>query len=611
MFNLLPLKIRYMTLKQAQILVICVNLLMSAAIGLTYLYPKNESEKFLLITCSLAVLLLIGTLYLALRNGAWTNSVISMSLTFFVGFATPEYAFLNQPNLAMLLAPIIALIFGGIFCSVLSMILLVLIFNFRTDFSGIYATPQTLVLLISISLCLVLVRHVLDGIVLKLIEKEADLIAAKEKAESAKILAEASNLAKTKLISGISHEIRTPLGSIIGFCDLLSDESMSAEDRKNYLKTIAQNGRQLTRIVNDLLDLGKIEAGKLELEILSVSVKEIVLEILTSFSIKAAEKNLKMSAKVAPDIPEFVLSDSLRLRQILLNMMSNAVKFTDKGEINLCCSFKRQSNSDWGTVTIDVQDTGIGIAPELQLRLFQPFMQADASIARKFGGTGLGLVVSQSIAQALGGNLNILESQVGRGSTFRLEFRAQITVYECGVQNIEDVIESSRNVTPSNYNCNNLLLNHIRILVVDDSADNRFLIKRFLDSLGVRLSFATNGQQCVEMVLDSAYDVVLMDIQMPIMDGNEAVKILRDKGILIPIVALSALSSAEEHRQCLENGFSDFISKPVTKRDLESKIFQILNKENMMENLGNTKGVAESTISKSQIPTPSKFTSQN
>ncbi len=610
MSSLLPLKMKYLTLKQAQILVICVNLLMSAAIGLSYLNPKNESEKFLLITCVCAVLLLLGTLYLAIRNGAWTNSVISMSLTFFVGIATPEYAFLTQPSLAMLLPPIIALIFGGIFWSVLSMILLVAIFNFRTDFSGIYATPQILALLGSISLCLVLARHVFDGIVNKLIAKEDDLIAAKEAALTAKKMAEAANLGKTKLISGISHEIRTPLGSIIGFCELLSDDSMSADDRKKHLKTIAQNGRQLSRIVDDLLDIGKIEAGKFELEISKVSVQEIVLEILNSFSLKIAEKKLKMKSHFSPHIPNFILTDSLRLRQILLNILSNAIKFTEFGEINVKCNFNPDAAQKTGILTIDVQDTGMGIAPEVQNKLFQPFVQANSSIARKFGGSGLGLVLAQSVAQALGGSLIILESVLGKGSTFRLDVNVNLDI-KSDDNSGNSVSKNTENEVDACNNSKLLLMKGIRVLVVDDAPENRYLIKRFLDLSGAYSSFASNGQQCVEMVLESAFDIVLMDIQMPIMDGNEAVKILRLKGITIPIVALSAHSYEEEHQRSLENGFNDFISKPVTKRDLELKIFQILKKDNGIVSLQKLNSAEEVAIAMSQIPILSKFSSQN
>jgi signal transduction histidine kinase/FixJ family two-component response regulator len=389
-----------------------------------------------------------------------------------------------------------------------------------------------------------------------------ELVAAKEAAQVA-------NRAKTQFLANMSHEIRTPMTSILGFADVLIAACDSPDSRHAAL-TIKRNGEYLLNVLNDVLDLSKIEAGRLQIERAPCSVCQIVGEVLSLARLAADAKGLPIHLEYRGPIPETIQSDPTRLRQILLNLVGNAIKFTESGFVRLVVSLER-SPARPPTIRFEIADTGIGIAADQLARLFQPFSQADSSITRRFGGTGLGLAISKRLTEMLGGSL-VVKSVPGRGSTFTLALGTGpldgVRLLDSPTEVFLDVKRDSAAEHPIRLNC--------RVLLAEDGPDNQRLMEFILTRAGAEVTIAQNGQEAVARYTASLtgvgserpYDVILMDIQMPEMDGYEATRRLRAAGHRVPIIALTAHAMIEDRHRCLAAGCTDYLSKPVNAHKL-------------------------------------------
>lgn len=390
--------------------------------------------------------------------------------------------------------------------------------------------------------------------------------------EIAKEKAEAANRAKSDFLANMSHEIRTPMNAVIGFSEL-AIESSSEEDRHNFLQHILDSSKALLGILNDILDFSKIEAQQMTLEN-SVFRLDVLLENLNKmFTLRAREKGLAFTIEKAADVPALLVGDQLRLRQILTNLLGNSIKFTASGHVTLAVS--RRDSVD-GSVLLDfcVKDTGIGMTPEQIETLFQPFQQADNSITRRFGGTGLGLSISRKLALLMGGNINI-QSEFGKGSEFRLQVRLAIADKE---EIALQASASDENGTPSvvSRDTENILRG-MRILLVEDNRMNQVLATRILDKFEVRLDIANHGEEAIRKIAEESYDAVLMDIQMPVMDGLEATRRIRldERFKDLPIVAMSAGVTLDEQARCEEVGMTGFVGKPIDSAELKKKLIEL------------------------------------
>jgi signal transduction histidine kinase/CheY-like chemotaxis protein len=385
-------------------------------------------------------------------------------------------------------------------------------------------------------------------------KQEETLRHAKEKAEEA-------TKAKSEFLANMSHEIRTPMNSIIGFCDLLAEEELTPQ-QVEYLDTVREAGRSLLNIINDILDLSKIESGKFQVEIMPCSLKKILKNTRSLMLPRAQQKGIRFQVEQCSDLPDIILSDPLRLQQCLINLIGNAIKFTEKGHVILRVSYAAGETSP--QLRFEVEDTGIGIPKEKQEAVFQPFTQADSSTTREFGGTGLGLTITKILVQLLDGSIE-LTSEVGRGSTFAITL--PVEPFESsepfGQYHIFDSVVDSQESKSSGKD-------HFvgRILVAEDNRSNQQLIKAMVEKLGPQVVLAENGQLAVEEVCRNPYDLIFMDMQMPVMNGFEAARELRRRLIRTPVIALTAHAMEEERCACLHAGCNDFISKPMKKDEL-------------------------------------------
>ncbi|PQO47844.1 ATP-binding protein [Blastopirellula marina] len=383
--------------------------------------------------------------------------------------------------------------------------------------------------------------------------------------------AEGANRAKSAFLANMSHEIRTPLTAILGFADVLletGDIGKAPRDRLDAIETIRRNGSHLISLINDLLDLSKIEAGKFQVENLPCALHRLIADVGQLMQIRFEEKQLTFSTKYEGPLPEMILTDPTRLRQILTNMISNSVKFTASGGVTV--TVRLIGRDDDRKVQIDVIDTGIGIAPEIRDKLFQPFTQGDGSMSRRFGGTGLGLTISKNFAKLLGGDLVIVDTSP-QGSTFRL------TIDPGPLRNIPLQQPEAFATTPAQAPRKQTYLKDaligLRLLLVEDGPDNQRLISFLLKKAGAEVEMAENGQVGYQAAIDHLlsghpFDVILMDMQMPIMDGYTAATKLRADGYTGPIIALTAHAMAEDRNRCIECGCTDYATKPVDRKKL-------------------------------------------
>ena len=377
----------------------------------------------------------------------------------------------------------------------------------------------------------------------------------------AKSEAEKANQTKSSFLANMSHEIRTPLSAILGFTDLLKNKGLSDEQQNQYLETISRNGKALTKIIDDILDLAKVESGKLDVENLDFSLFNLIDDVMDVFRERIRSKNIFLRAHLNKEIPDRVFSDPTRIRQILINMVGNAVKFTASGGVTIEVS----ASDKVGEKTlfkILVKDTGVGLTSEQKDRLFQPFMQADNSTTRKYGGTGLGLTLSKRLANALGGDVFVEAANAAQaGCTFGFTF---VTILPkpiaTEVKSKDDGLKNKAE--------NILLLSGVRVLLAEDSIDNQVLVSVVLRKQGATVDIAKNGVEAFKMGMNGNFDIVLMDIQMPEMDGYEATRALREAGFKKPIVALTAHAMAEERARTLAAGCDGHLTKPLNQTEL-------------------------------------------
>lgn len=370
-----------------------------------------------------------------------------------------------------------------------------------------------------------------------------------------KEIADSANVAKSSFLANMSHEIRTPLTAIIGFSESLLEGRQSMSDRVEAIQTIVRSSRHLLSIINDILDLSKVEAGKLEIESLEVSIFSLLSDIESLAQLQAETKGLTFSIDYAFPMPDTIITDPVRLKQILLNLCSNAIKFTERGSVQVRVAYDAAANQ----LRFAVRDTGIGLTPEQQTRLFSAFSQADASTTRKYGGTGLGLHLSRQLAEKLGGTIT-LDSAPGVGSTFTLSIAA-------GPRDALRFVDAAPKIATTSTTPDSLRDTFLTgtVLVAEDNPDNQRLVSIYIKKLGAKAVIAENGLAAVNKAMEGKFDLILMDTQMPVMDGYTATQTLRAKGYSGTIVALTANTMQEDINRCLAAGCNDFLSKPVNR----------------------------------------------
>ncbi|MDF2549356.1 MAG: rpfC 2 [Chlamydiales bacterium] len=374
-------------------------------------------------------------------------------------------------------------------------------------------------------------------------------LAEKQAKESMRLAEKASN-SKSAFLANMSHEIRTPLSALLGFTELLIEASLPNE-REQFAETIRRNGRHLTALIDDILDLSKIEYGLLSAEKIPFSLNELLLEIESLLLPAARKKGIALTIEQEAHLPDIISSDPTRLRQILINVIGNAIKFTERGSVRLCVK------EDHGLL-FSVKDSGIGIKEECLERLFQPFMQGDESIARRYGGAGLGLALSKRLAQALGGDLQLIES-TDAGSTFQISI---------ALNRPDNSLVLQAAPKRPHYS-----LKGVKVLVCEDSIDHQQLLLHFLNKAQAEVDIAFDGREGVSKALSHTYDVILLDIQMPHMGGTAVAATLRQMGYCRPIIALTAHAMAEDIEKSLQAGCNDHLTKPIDSLLLIEKVF--------------------------------------
>ena len=372
--------------------------------------------------------------------------------------------------------------------------------------------------------------------------------------------AEMANMSKSQFLANMSHEIRTPMNGIIGFSDILATEELT-EDQKQYVDIIRSSGEKLLRLINDILDLSKIEADKIDVEIMDCSLKEILNSIKPLMKTQASGKGIKFQLFMADSLHLQIRTDPTRLNQCLINLTNNAIKFTDQGHVYVNVSI--QENDSKPFIRFDVEDTGIGIPVEKQASIFEPFSQADGSTTRKFGGTGLGLTITKRLAELMGGTLS-MTSEEGKGSVFSLVIPAGVDVEKQHLL----AVSSSANQPDTAQGTENTDFSG-RILVAEDDRTNQMLITKLLEKMGFEVAIAEDGNIAVQKALAQSFDLILMDMMMPNMNGYEATMALRDKGVSTPIIALTANAMKGDREKCLEAGCDDYLSKPIDQGELK------------------------------------------
>lgn len=385
----------------------------------------------------------------------------------------------------------------------------------------------------------------------------------------AKAAAEKANELKSAFLANMSHEIRTPLAAIIGFTDLLKVEAPGPEVQAEYLDIIDRNGKVLVKLIDDILDLSKVESGHLELEYVAFSPEKLLGEVFELLGELAQKKDLYLKSEADDSFPDKIYSDPTRLRQVLTNIIGNAIKFTERGGVTVRMKAAAAEGSSAKQISFQVCDTGIGMNQEQSSRLFQTFMQADNTMTRRFGGTGLGLILSKRLARLMGGDVVLASSQPDQGSCFLISVaqgspelvKTQAPAGTLAKTEVKPITEGEP-------------LKDKVILVVEDSEDNQLLIGNILTEAGAQVEFAANGREGVERCSEKHFDVVIMDIQMPVMDGLQATIKLRAKNYQRPILALTANAMSSDRERYAQAGFDEYLMKPINFADLLEKVTQ-------------------------------------
>ncbi len=402
--------------------------------------------------------------------------------------------------------------------------------------------------------------------------------------KEARGIAECANVAKSEFLANMSHEIRTPMTAILGFADVLLERGQldnAPPDRVDAVKTIKRNGEYLVDIINDILDLSKIEAGRMEVEQINCPTIQLLSEVIALVRVPADAKGLAVKLEHAGPIPEQIRTDPTRLRQILINVLGNAVKFAEVGSVTLIAKLIDDTGAP--TLQLDILDTGVGMTDDQVDRLFQPFMQADTSMTRKYGGTGLGLSISKRFAQMLGGDVVVVETQPAVGTRFRITIAT-------GPLNGVSMITDLPLVSPARIKTMKIApidekspLRDYRILLAEDGPDNQKLISHLLTTVGAEVTVVENGSLAVKAAVEAQtvnrpFDIILMDMQMPVMDGYAATTLLREKRYTRPILALTAHAMQGDRERCIASGCDDYTTKPINRKKLTELILALARK---------------------------------
>ncbi len=422
--------------------------------------------------------------------------------------------------------------------------------------------------------------------VMQIVTEQTELYDLKRKADSA-------NVAKSRFLSSMSHEIRTPINAILGYAQLLQESVTLSKSEKGFVDTIRKSGNHLLTIINDVLEISKIEEGRMEFHMDSFNLHSLVNECANMFRPTIQEKGLELSLTLKDNVPYYVKSDQVKIRQMLLNVCSNAVKFTESGGIVIEVSADEHSGADSASnICIDVSDTGFGIDPKDFERVFDVFKQTTSG-KKSSGGTGLGMPISRTFARHLGGDLHILRSAIGKGTTFRIEFRVDVVEH---ADLPEEDVPDNRHITGIKGN--------MRILVVDDNVENRSVVGLFLGKVGIDTVYAKDGKEAIRKARSYNPDMIFMDLAMPVIDGFEATKHIKssDWGKDIHVIAVTANVLDETVQKVKEYGFADYIIKPFIKQQIFDVIQKFCDVEYIYETLEQEQDTSRVVVDREKLP---------